>query len=275
MSTPTGATTGSHSVNQQPVSQQPVSQHSTGRQSSDGDRSARKMLEVENLEAGYGPVKVLHGMSFFAAEGETVVILGGNGAGKTTTLRALSGMIPRKGRVTLDGQDITGASSDKVVRLGVAHVPQGRGTFTEQTVEENLRLGGFVRKDGDLRADIERAYDMFPRLRERSGQTAGSLSGGEQQMLAIARALMLKPRLLLLDEPSLGLAPIIVQGLFRTLAELKQDTGTTMLLVEQNANLALEIADHAYVIETGSIVFAGKADEVRNDENVRRAYLGY
>jgi branched-chain amino acid transport system ATP-binding protein len=233
------------------------------------------LLEVEDLVAGYGPVRVLHGITFSVAEGETAVILGANGAGKTTTLRALSGMISNRGHVRFDGQSITSSSTDKIVRLGVAHVPQGRGTFAEQTVDENLRLGAYSRRDGDVRADIDRMYDLFPRLAERRSQMAGSLSGGEQQMLAIARALMLRPRLLLLDEPSLGLAPLITQDLFRTLAELKRETNTTMLVVEQNANLALDIADHAYVLEAGTIVLGDEADKVRANEAVRRAYLGY
>ncbi|HEX2850192.1 MAG TPA: ABC transporter ATP-binding protein [Acidimicrobiales bacterium] len=233
------------------------------------------LLEVADLQAGYGPVRVLEGLSFDVAEGQTAVILGANGAGKTTTLRALSGMVANKGRITFAGADITNATPDAIVRRGVAHVPQGRGTFVQQTVDENLRLGAYTRRDSGVRADTERMYALFPRLGERRGQAAGSLSGGEQQMLAIARALMLRPKLLLLDEPSLGLAPIVVQELFRTLVDLKKETGLTMLLVEQNANLALDVADQAYVLETGSIVFGGRADEVRADESVRRAYLGY
>jgi branched-chain amino acid transport system ATP-binding protein len=232
-------------------------------------------LSVEGLTAGYGPVRVLHGITFSVDQGQTAVILGANGAGKTTTLRALSGMTKNGGRVTLDGRDITHAKTDSIVRMGVAHVPQGRGTFAEQTVQDNLRLGGFTRRDGEVRADIDKVYDLFPRLRERREQPAGSLSGGEQQMLAIGRAMMLRPRLMLLDEPSLGLAPIIVKELFRTLAELKEVSGATVLLVEQNANLALDIADHAYVLEAGEIVTSGPADQIRADEGVRRAYLGY
>ena len=233
------------------------------------------LLEVQDLEAGYGPVRVLHGMTFAVEEGQTVVILGANGAGKTTTLRAVSGMIPRRGSVRFAGADITRSSADSIVRRRIAHMPQGRGTFVSETVDENLRLGAYVRRDGDVSADIARMYELFPRLQERRRQAAGSLSGGEQQMLAIARALMLRPRLLLLDEPSLGLAPIIVRDLFRTLAELKQSTGVTMLVVEQNANLALDIADHAFVLETGRIVVDGDAESVRSNDSVRRAYLGY
>ena len=233
------------------------------------------LLVVENLRSGYGPVKVLHDISFSVEEGETAVILGANGAGKTTTLRAVSGMIANRGKVTFDGRDITSAKTDKIVRMGVAHVPEGRGTFVNETVEENLRLGAYTRHDGGAKDDIGRVYELFPRLHERRTQTAGSLSGGEQQMLAIGRAIMLKPRLLLLDEPSQGLAPIIVQDLFKILVQLKEETKVTVLLVEQNANLALDIADRAYVLEAGEIVVSGTADEVRSDESVRRAYLGY
>ena len=232
-------------------------------------------LEVQDLVSGYGPVRVLHGITFAVEQGTTAVILGANGAGKTTTLRALTGMTKNAGRVTFDGTDITSAKTDAIVRMGVAHVPQGRGTFAEQTVEENLRLGGYTRHDGEVRSDIDKVYDLFPRLRERRDQSAGSLSGGEQQMLAIGRAIMLRPRLLLLDEPSLGLAPIIVKELFRTLVDLKEISGATVLLVEQNANLALEIADQAYVLEAGEIVTGGPAADIRADEGVRRAYLGY
>jgi branched-chain amino acid transport system ATP-binding protein len=234
------------------------------------------LLRVEKLEAGYGPVKVLHGLDFQVGEGETAVILGANGAGKTTTLRALSGMIQNRGKVMLGDEDVTHSTADSMVRRGVGHVPQGRGTFAAQTVEENLRLGAYVRKDKEAIAqDMDRMFELWPRLKERRNQTAGSLSGGEQQMLAIARALMLKPRLLLLDEPSLGLAPIIIQDLFSTLAELKRTLNTTMLIVEQNAMLALGVADYAYVLETGSIVFDGPAEQVKNDETIRRSYLGY
>ena len=233
------------------------------------------LLTVEDLSAGYGPVRVLHGISFSVDEGQTAVILGANGAGKTTTLRALSGMTANRGRITFDGKDITSTKTERIVSMGVAHVPQGRGTFDAQTVEENLRLGAYTRKDKETRADIDRIYDLFPRLQERRTQAAGSLSGGEQQMLAISRAIMLRPRLLLLDEPSLGLAPIIIQDLFRTLVRLKEETKVTVLLVEQNANLALDIADHAYVLEAGEIVVSGSADDIRADESVRRAYLGY
>jgi branched-chain amino acid transport system ATP-binding protein len=233
------------------------------------------LLDVEELWAGYGPVQVLHGVTFHVKEGEVVVILGANGAGKTTTLRAICQMINTRGRVELDGASLSGKSTTTVVRKGVAHVPQGRGTFPELSVRDNLEVGAYVRHDRDINADIERWFEAFPRLAERRSQLAGSLSGGEQQMLAIARALMGRPRLLLLDEPSLGLAPIIVQDLFRRLGQLNAEQGITMLVVEQNANLAFEIAHRAYVLEAGQIALSGTADELRNDEAVRRAYLGY
>jgi branched-chain amino acid transport system ATP-binding protein len=233
------------------------------------------MLEVENLEASYGPVKVLHGISFEVGAGSTVVILGANGAGKTTTLRALTGMTRNRGRVNLEGTDITQAPTPAIVRKGVAHVPQGRGTFTDLTVVENLRLGAYVRRDKALTSDLDRCYDLFPKLGQRRDQQAGTLSGGEQQMLAIARALMLRPRLLLLDEPSLGLAPIIVQELFQALERISAEEDVSMLIVEQNANLALDIADQAYVLEAGLVVSVGPAAELKAAKNLRNAYLGY
>jgi len=233
------------------------------------------LLTVEELWAGYGPVQVLHGVTFEVHDGEVVVILGANGAGKTTTLRAICQMINTRGRVDFDGSPLIGRSTTTVVRRGVAHVPQGRGTFPDLSVHDNLEVGAYVRKDRDIAADIERWFEAFPRLADRRTQLAGSLSGGEQQMLAIARALMGRPRLLLLDEPSLGLAPIIVQDLFRRLHALNAEQGITMLVVEQNANLAFEIAHRAYVLEAGQIALSGTAEELRNDEAVRRAYLGY
>jgi len=233
------------------------------------------LLTVEELWAGYGPVQVLHGVTFEVHDGEVVVILGANGAGKTTTLRAICQMINTRGRVDFDGSSLIGRSTTTVVRRGVAHVPQGRGTFPDLSVQDNLEVGAYVRKDRDIAADIERWFEAFPRLADRRTQLAGSLSGGEQQMLAIARALMGRPRLLLLDEPSLGLAPIIVQDLFRRLHALNAEQGITMLVVEQNANLAFEIAHRAYVLEAGQIALSGTAEELRNDEAVRRAYLGY
>lgn len=233
------------------------------------------LLAVEGLMAGYGPVTVLRGIDLTVDEGEIVVVLGANGAGKTTTLRALSGMIPAKGRATIGGQQLLGRRPDKVVRAGVSHVPQGRGTITELTVHENLVLGAYARRDREIAADLERWYSVFPRLAERRDQTAGSMSGGEQQMLAIARALMSRPRLLLLDEPSLGLAPLVTEELFRSLAAINREYGTSVLVVEQNANLALDVGSRGYVLETGRIAASGSAAELRSDEAVRKAYLGY
>jgi branched-chain amino acid transport system ATP-binding protein len=233
------------------------------------------LLEVDDLRASYGQVEVLHGMSFSVAAGEVVVILGANGAGKTTTLRAICQMLATKGSIRVGGVEVLGKTTTEIVRMGVAHVPQGRGTLADLSVEDNLLAGAFIRKDKEVQADIGRWYDVFPRLHERRGQSAGSLSGGEQQMLAVARALMSRPRLLLLDEPSLGLAPIIVKGLFERFAELNRDEGTTLLIVEQNANLALDIAHRAYVLEAGQTVLTGTADDLRHDDAVRKAYLGY
>ena len=235
------------------------------------------LLNVKGLTASYGPVPVLHGLDLTVDEGEVVVLLGANGAGKTTTLRALCqmGLVNVGGSVSFDGQRLVGRRPEQVVRLGMAHVPQGRGTFGELTVEENLQIGAYVRSDNEVRADIERSYQIFPRLGERSSQHAGSLSGGEQQMLAVARALMSRPRLLLLDEPSLGLAPLVIKDLFQRFADLNRTLGTTMLIVEQNANVALAIAQRAYVLETGQIVLEGPADQLRHNDAVRRAYLGF
>ncbi|HEX5614908.1 MAG TPA: ABC transporter ATP-binding protein [Acidimicrobiia bacterium] len=232
------------------------------------------LLDVSGLVAGYGPVQVLHGIDFTVDAGEAVVVLGANGAGKTTTLRALSGMLHCKGSATFDGQSLVNRAPSAIARLGIAHVPQGRGTFTELTVEENLRLGAYARRDKEVDADIDRWFDVFPRLRDRSDQNAGSMSGGEQQMLAIARAMMARPRLVLLDEPSLGLAPIITQGLFAQLAELNRELGVALLIVEQNAMLALSIASRGYVLETGEIVATGTGTELQENDEVRRAYLG-
>jgi branched-chain amino acid transport system ATP-binding protein len=232
------------------------------------------MLEVSELHAGYGQSEVIHGVDFRVDVGEVVVILGANGAGKTTTLRAICQMINTKGTIRLNGENIAGKSTTEVVRRGVAHVPQGRGTLADLSVEDNLRVGAYVRKD-DIGSDIEKFFDIFPRLRERREQLAGRLSGGEQQMLAVARALMSRPKLLLLDEPSLGLAPLIVQDLFRRFSEINRTEGVTMLVVEQNANLALDIASRAYVLEAGGFAVSGTADELRNDDAVRKAYLGY
>lgn len=232
------------------------------------------LLEVAGLRAGYGPVKVLHGLDFTVGEAEVVVILGANGSGKTTTLRAVSAMIPSQGTMRLAGTPLPSRHPDAVARLGMSHVPQGRGTFAELTVEENLRLGSYIRRDREVAADLDRWFERFPRLGDRRKQMAGNLSGGEQQMLAIARGFMSRPRLLLLDEPSLGLAPLVTQELFATLGRLSRELGTAMLLVEQNANLALEIADRGYVLEAGTIVASGTGSELENDPDVRKAYLG-
>jgi branched-chain amino acid transport system ATP-binding protein len=235
----------------------------------------RTVLSVSGLRASYGQIEALHGVDFHVGLGEVVVILGANGAGKTTTLRAICQMVSTKGSVELNGQSITGKSTTEITRRGVAHVPQGRGTLAELSVEDNLLAGAYIRKDKEVRADIDKWFTTFPRLKERRQQSAGSLSGGEQQMLAVARALMSRPTLLLLDEPSLGLAPIIVQGLFQRFGEMNKTEGVTMLIVEQNANLALDIADRAYVLEAGETVLTGTADDLRHDDGVRKAYLGY
>jgi branched-chain amino acid transport system ATP-binding protein len=233
------------------------------------------LLEVGEVEAGYGDVVVLRDVSFEVEEGAVAAILGPNGAGKTTVLRAISGTVRPSGRVSIDGRSVTGMNPSKIARLGIAHVPEGRGTFAGLTVEENLRVGAYRRRDGaGVRRDRDRCYEYFPRLRERRRERGGNLSGGEQQMLAIARALMLEPRLLLLDEPSLGLAPILTQELFRILGDIVREEGVTVLLVEQNAKLALALADYAYVLEAGRIVLSGEAENVKDDEAVRHAYLG-
>ena len=232
-------------------------------------------LEVRGLKAAYGDIRVLHGIDFSVAEGQIAVILGANGAGKTTTLRALCAMVAVEGSIRLAGEELAGHRTADIVRRGVAHVPQGRGTFPELSVDENLLAGAFVRTDGQVRADVERWYEAFPVLGQRRSQAAGSLSGGEQQMLAIARALMLRPTLLLLDEPSLGLAPMITRSLFEQLTAINAEAGTTMLVVEQNAALALGVADRAYVLEAGEVALSGPAGELAADDNVRRAYLGY
>jgi len=232
------------------------------------------LLEVRELTGGYGAVRVLHGLDFTVEEGEVVVILGANGAGKTTTLRGLSGVIDARGGIVFGDRSIIGWRPERIAAAGIAHVPQGRGTIDDLTVDENLRLGAFIRRDGEVGADLQRWYDVFPRLAQRRDQPAGSMSGGEQQMLAIARALMSRPKLVLLDEPSLGLAPIITQELFRTLGRLNVEQGISMLVVEQNAGLALEIAQRGYVLETGSIVVSGSSTELAGNDDVRKAYLG-
>ena len=234
------------------------------------------LLEVRGLHAQYGPTQVLHGLDFQVAAGGITTLLGANGAGKTTTLRAVCAMVRTQGQVLLEGQRIDGKATESIVRLGVAHVPDGRGTFLQLSVEENLRLGAYTRRDKpEVALDYERMYGYFPRLKERRRQQAGTLSGGEQQMLAVSRALMLRPRLLLLDEPSFGLAPLIVQELFEIFRTINQRDGISMLLVEQNAALALNLADHAYLLETGRVVMSGPARTIRDDESIRRSYLGY
>jgi branched-chain amino acid transport system ATP-binding protein len=234
------------------------------------------LLEVRGLQAQYGPSRVLHGIDFAVEEGGITTILGANGAGKTTTLRAVCGMVRTQGEIALAGERIDAKATESIVRLGVAHVPDGRGTFVDLSVEENLRLGAYTRRDkAEVAADFERVFGYFPRLKERRRQQAGLLSGGEQQMLAVSRALMLRPRLLLLDEPSFGLAPRIVQELFEILRAINEQGRVSMLLVEQNASLALQLADHAYLLETGRVVVSGTAEAVRSDEAVRRSYLGY
>ena len=232
------------------------------------------LLEVSGLTGGYGPVKVLHGLDFTVDEREIVVILGANGAGKTTTLRAVSGMIHAQGTVRFGEESLIGRGTAAIARRGVSHVPQGRGTIEDLSVEENLRVGAYARRDKEVDADIARWFEFFPRLAERRDQQAGSMSGGEQQMLAIARGLMSRPQLLLLDEPSLGLAPIITQELFTKLAQVNKESGTALLIVEQNANLALACASRGYVLEAGRIVVSGSAAELEGNEEVRKAYLG-
>jgi branched-chain amino acid transport system ATP-binding protein len=234
------------------------------------------LLEVDGLHAGYGPADVLRAVSFAVEQGGITAILGANGAGKTTLLRAVCGMVRRQGSIRFGGRAIEALMTEEIARAGIAHVPDGRGTFLEFTAEENLRIGAYTRRDRRAVArDFERVYDYFPRLRERRHQQAGTLSGGEQQMLAIGRALMLSPRLLLLDEPSFGLAPLVVQDIFRIMRSINAEEGVSVLLVEQNVALALDLADHAYLLETGEVVMSGSADTIRSNETVRRAYLGY
>ena len=233
------------------------------------------LLELSGVRAGYGPVNVLHDLSLTVEQGEIVVMLGANGAGKTTTMRAISGMIGRSGHIVFEGVDITRAAPDAIVQAGIAQVPQGRGTFPELSVEDNLRLGAYTRRDADVAKDMDRWFGVFPRLMERRQQRAGSLSGGEQQMLAIARALMSRPRLLLCDEPSLGLAPLITKELFAVIQRLNTEEGVSVLLVEQNANLAMHMANRVYLLETGRIVATGSAAELSADDSIRKAYLGF
>jgi branched-chain amino acid transport system ATP-binding protein len=232
------------------------------------------LLQLDEVEARYGPVQALHGITLEVAEGEVVAVLGANGAGKTTTLRAISGTVRRSGRIAFAGKPLR-AGPEAVARAGIAHVPEGRGTFTELTVHENLRLGAYTRRERSVRADVDRIAHWFPWIRERTGQQAGTLSGGEQQMLAVARALMARPRLLLLDEPSLGLAPMVVREIFRIVRELNEREGLTVLVVEQDARIALRTAARAYVLEVGRVAVAGTSDELQENESVRRSYLGY
>ena len=235
-----------------------------------------KLLEVNKLCASYGATQVLFDVDFSLEKGHITAILGANGAGKTTTLRALCQVVRTSGSVTLDGTQLVGKSTEAVVRMGVAHVPDGRGTFTGLTVEENLRLGAYARGNkAEMLEDMERMFTRFPILKQRRHQQAGTLSGGEQQMLAISRALMLRPKLLLLDEPPFAPAPLIVAEIFRIMRTINKEDHVSMLLVEQNASLALDLADHAYLLETGHVALSGPSETIKNDESVRRAYLGY
>jgi branched-chain amino acid transport system ATP-binding protein len=231
------------------------------------------LLELEDVHARYGPVKALHGVSLAVGEGDIVAVLGANGAGKTTTLRAISNTVRRDGSIRYAGKPLRGGP-DTAARLGIAHVPDGRGTFAELTVWENLRLGGYTRR-GNLKSDFDRVRTYFPWLEDRRNQQAGTLSGGEQQMLALARAFMQRPRLLLLDEPSLGLAPLLVTEVFRIVRELNENEGLTVLVVEQNAHIALQLASTAYVLEVGAVALSGPSEELERHESVRRSYLGY
>ena len=241
-----------------------------------GAKPAPALLEVRRLNAWYGATQVLHGIDFSLPSGGITALLGANGAGKTSTLRALCQTVRSAGDMVFDGQQLQGRATEDIVRLGVAHVPDGRGTFAALSVEENLRLGGYVRRNkAELALDIEKAYARFPILKQRYRQQAGTLSGGQQQMLAISRALMLRPKLLLLDEPSFGLAPMVVLDIFAILRRISVEEQISMLLVEQNAGLALDLAAHAYLLESGRIVLSGPVDDLKADESVRRAYLGY
>jgi len=234
------------------------------------------LLEAQGLKAFYGQTRALHDVSFSLQPGGITTLLGANGAGKTTTLRSICGMVRTEGSIKFDGQPIAGRATEDIIRLGVGHVPEGRGTFTNLSVGENLRVAAYTRKDKVAAdRDLSMVFEYFPILKARVNQQAGTLSGGEQQMLAISRALMLSPRLMLLDEPSFGLAPLIVQEIFRIMRRINSEAKVSMLLVEQNAALALELADHAYVLETGRVVMAGKSADVKNNEAIRKSYLGY
>jgi branched-chain amino acid transport system ATP-binding protein len=234
------------------------------------------LLEVKGLHASYGQTRVLHGIDFAMEKGSITALLGANGAGKTTTLRALCAMVKTQGEIRFEGERVEHRATEDIVRLGVAHVPDGRGTFLNLSTEENLRLGAYTRRDrAAVESDLERVFGYFPRLRERRAQQAGTLSGGEQQMLAVSRALMLRPKLMLLDEPSFGLAPLLVRELFGILRAINERESVSMMLVEQNAAMALDLADHAYLIETGRVVLHGSSDELKSNDSVRRSYLGY
>jgi branched-chain amino acid transport system ATP-binding protein len=234
------------------------------------------LMQTQNLQAYYGNTRVLHGIDFALEQGGITTILGANGAGKTTALRAISGMVRTEGAISFEGQRIDGRKTEDVARRGIAHVPDGRGTFLQLSVEENLKLGAHTRRDRrGIAEDTELVFAYFPRLKERASQQAGTLSGGEQQMLAISRALMMRPKLLLLDEPSFGLAPLVVQEIFAIMRSINKKQGVSMLLVEQNASLALELADHAYLLETGRVVVSGISRDIQRNPSVRRSYLGY
>jgi branched-chain amino acid transport system ATP-binding protein len=233
------------------------------------------LLEVQEVEARYGQVRALDGVSFAVGDGSVVALLGANGAGKTTTLRAISNTVRKTGEVVFDGERITSRSPEAIARLGIAHVPEGRGIFGELSVRDNLRLGAYTRRDRGVKQDLERVFGYFPRLRERQAQAAGTLSGGEQQMVALGRSLMSRPRLLMLDEPSLGLAPIVVREIFEILGRLNSEDGLTILVVEQNAKLALAVCDSACVLEVGRVVLSGDGTELQANESIRKSYLGY
>lgn len=232
------------------------------------------LLEVNNIHTYYGNIHALKGISFDVEMGEIIALIGSNGAGKTTILRTISGLMdPREGSVVFDGEDISTMRADMLVPKGIAMVPEGRGVFAKLTVEENLEMGAYIRRDKEVKKDFEYMYDLFPRLGERKRQYAGTMSGGEQQMLAIARALMSKPRLILLDEPSMGLAPVLVDGVFDTIQRIQKE-GMTVLLVEQNAHMALQIADRGYVLQSGEVVMSDTASKLQKDETVQKTYLG-
>jgi branched-chain amino acid transport system ATP-binding protein len=234
------------------------------------------LLELQDVTAQYGPIKALHGVNLAVEAGEIVALLGANGAGKTTTLRAISGTVNRGGTVTFDGRSLRGVAPQDAARRGIGHVPEGRGTLVQLSVWDNLRMGAYTRRDAEgVKTDLEVIFGYFPILRERKAQRAGTLSGGEQQMLAIARALMARPKLLLLDEPSLGLAPLVVKSIFEIVTSINRDQGVAVLLVEQNASLALKVAHRAFLLETGRVAASGDAATLASDESIRRAYLGF